>query len=117
MRNRGRRLRSPSQNAGCRPPVHAIVIGRFMIEWKDTSSWCNSDVDRTPNSWTTHIGRFRLVVHRHRDYEPDQWLATCYPDVFCQFELSSKDVDEAKCQAVAKLQCICEDVIREVTSR
>lgn len=94
-----------------------LLSGDFMLEWKDSSSWSKADVDRTPKSWTTHIGRFRLVVHRHRDYEPDQWLATCYPDVFRQFELASRDVDEAKYQAVAKLQIICEDVIREVTSR
>ena len=94
-----------------------IVIGCAMIEWKDTSSWSRGDVDRTPKSWTAEIGRFRLVVHRHRSYEPDKWLATCYPGVFSEFELASKDVDEAKCQAVAKLQAVCSDVIREITSQ
>lgn len=88
-----------------------------MVKWEDTSSWSDFDskeVRAVPKSWTARIGRFRLTVHRHIQYEPDQWLASC-PGVFECVELASKDVEQAKVQAVAKLQVICEDAIRSIT--
>lgn len=90
-----------------------------MIEWKDTSSWSQNDTEedrKTPKVWTAKIGKFTLKVHRHIHYPADVWLATCHPDVMSQVVLASKDIDEAKCQAVAKLQVICEEAVQAILS-
>lgn len=39
------------------------------------------------------------------------WLASCYPYVFDQRELKSKDIKEAQCQAVSILEVILRDAL------
>ena len=90
-----------------------------MVEWKDTSSWSQSDTKedrKTAKAWTAKIGTFTLKVHRHVYFPPDVWLVSCQPGVLSQVELESKDIDEAKCQAVAKLQAICEETVQAILS-
>ena len=90
-----------------------------MVEWKDTSSWSQKDTaedPETPKAWTAKIGNFTLKIHRHIHYPPDVWLVSCQPGVMSQVELASKDADEAKCQAVAKLQVICEEAVQAILS-
>lgn len=77
-----------------------------MVDWESKS----------PQVWSANIGMFRLVVHRHIDWPADTWLATCNPGLFSLRKLASKDVEEAKCQAVAMLQVICEEAIQDITS-
>ncbi len=101
-------------------PLNPSFIMRNINAWLHGKTQV-AGVDRTStaprNTWTTHIGRFRLVVHRHIDYDPDQWLASCHPSVLDKVPLASKDIAEAKCQAVAKLQVICEEAIRDIVEQ
>lgn len=76
-----------------------------MIKWQDTSSFSQRDTDRTPRSWTLEVGRFRLVVFRHRGIDPDLWFATCH-GLFDTRELQRRDVGEAKEEALEML-CRC----------
>ncbi len=85
-----------------------------MSEWKDVSSFCQTDKERIPNCFESRFGKFRLVVHRHIHYPKDMWLASCYPNVFSQLELASKDIEGAKCQAKAMLQAILEKAVAEL---
>lgn len=62
-----------------------------------------------------NFGRFRLTVHRHIDYENDQWLASA-AGLFNCFKLKSKSLEEAKTQAKAKLQVILQEAIDEIAS-
>ena len=84
-----------------------------MVKWYDTTSFSRGSRDRTPRVWQAKIGSFGLSVHRHTDWPTDQWMATCDP-LFRNFELASKDAEEAKCQAVAKLQVMCEEAIQVI---
>lgn len=86
------------------------------MKWDDTSSHSQGDKERLPNRFETRIGAFRLVIHRHIHYPPDQWLASCHPNMFSCFELCSKDLESAKCQAVARLQSILLEAIEQITS-
>jgi len=49
-----------------------------MIQWEDVSSYSRSDTDRTPNWWSTQIGRFPISVgNSHIDHRDDpKWLMT-----------------------------------------
>ena len=83
-----------------------------MIEWKDQKkSFNNLEIV----SSEVLLGDFRLCVHHHIDYPADTWLASC-PGLFKQVELVSKELNEAKCQAVAKLQVIFETVLKDIVS-
>ena len=99
--------------------VHCIVIGRIMVEWKDASSWSKRDskeVRATPKTWTATIGKFRVSVSRHIYHDPDVWVLSCRPDLFSGVEAESKNIEEAKCQAVAMLQAACEDTVAEIVA-
>lgn len=88
-----------------------------MVTWTDTSSWSRGEKDRSqPKQYTANIGAFRLTVHRHIHYPPCVWLATCHPDVMLHVELAASDAGEAKCQAVAMLQAICQEAIDEIAA-
>ena len=85
-----------------------------MVEWKDTSSWSKSDSEETrlvPKSWTINFNEFRLVVHRHIDYDKDEWLVTCYPGLFRQSVLKNKEIDLAKIEAILLLKTLLNKAI------
>ena len=84
-----------------------------MTIWTDVSSWSQRDtakVRKTPKAWRTCVGPFEVKIHHHIHYPPEVWLATCN-GVFEQLEMTSIDVDEAKCQAMAKLQGILKEAL------
>lgn len=81
-----------------------------MPDWKDKKR--NYTSDEIVSS-EIRFGKFRLTVHRHIHYPPDVWLASC-TDLFSQIELASKELNEAKCQAKAKVQVILEDALKDI---
>lgn len=81
-----------------------------MSKWKDkTKRGAFGEIE----SSETKLGGFKLSVHRHIHHEPDTWLASCHP-LFQAKPLASKKLLEAKCQAVALVQCILEDALRDI---
>jgi len=84
-----------------------------MIQWKDASSWSRGEEDRSqPKTWQATIGIFRVLVHRHIHYPANDWLASYEPRVLPMTPLSSRGIDEAKREAVAKLMAVCEAAIK-----
>ena len=75
-----------------------------VAKWRDRSGFAQDDKVREPNTFEIKFGQFRLVVHRHFHYPKEQWLATCYPDVFRQYPLSSLDLAIAQEQAITLLR-------------
>ncbi|MBB3048907.1 hypothetical protein FHR99_003181 [Litorivivens lipolytica] len=49
------------------------------------------------------IGGHRLSIHRHIYHEPDAWLSSC-DGFFSQQKLSTKELDEAKVEALQLMQ-------------
>jgi hypothetical protein len=47
------------------------------------------------------IPSMNLTVHRHIDYEPDQWIFSCYQLGIQHHELKAKELAAAKSEAVA----------------
>ena len=82
-----------------------------MPTWKDKTKRFSAD---EIGSSEIRLGTCRITVHRHIDYPPDVWLASCHPGLFSQIELASKDLGEAKCQAKAKLQVMLEAALKDI---
>lgn len=59
------------------------------------------------------LGKFTLVVHRFVGYPKDMWLASSY-GIFENKELASKDLAQAKIQAIAILQVMFEDALKDI---
>lgn len=77
-----------------------------MSLWEDTTGYRQGDRGKVePRIWTTDLENenvaLRIIVHRHVNYEPDQWLMSCR-DVagFTNHQLKAKDVDAAKHEAL-----------------
>ena len=68
--------------------------------WKDISSYSQREKDRTPKTWQFISNGVLLVVTRHIHLSPDVWAARCEPSVSL-VELKSKDIDDAKKEAVS----------------
>ena len=49
------------------------------MSWKDISSYSQSDKTREPKSFEFRAAGIRLVLTRHRDHEPDEWVLNCVP--------------------------------------
>jgi len=75
-----------------------------VAKWRDISGFDQDDKVREPNAFEIKFGKFRIVVHRHTHYPKEQWLATCYPDVFRQYPLPSLDLAIAQEQAITLLR-------------
>lgn len=86
---------------------------RLVSPWEDISIHSRDSKDRAPKTWQRKIGVFTVRVSRHIHYPPDVWLAEC-DGVFLQQPMKSKDVREAACQAVAKLQVAIEEARDEI---
>jgi hypothetical protein len=88
-----------------------------MITWKDKTCWRREEKDRSiPRIMTAEIGEFRLSVHRHIGL-PGVWKVSCKPDVIPCVELKSADLEDAKCEAVAMLESICERALNEIRAK
>jgi hypothetical protein len=83
-----------------------------MIQWKDETSY-SREGSREPNCWAAKFGRFTLKVHRHIHYQPDDWLASC-DNVFSQFLLKSKEIEQVKHEAIVKLRVVLEVALEDI---
>ena len=70
------------------------------MEWKDTTSYSRSDNERIPRSWQIKSGSLIITIHRHRDYDPDIWLVSCYELSISQHKLKNKELNQAKNEAL-----------------
>jgi len=60
------------------------------------------------------LGGFHLSVHRHIHYPPDVWLTNCYPGLFDNYELPSKDITVSKNLAISKLESCLRVALNEI---
>lgn len=80
------------------------------LVWKDISSFSQSDKVRAVNSVEADAGVFRLRVHRHIYYNPDDWLLSVGGLVDKRL-LKSKDLEEAKAEAVEYIRKLMTNVL------
>lgn len=86
------------------------------MQWKDTTSYSQREVDRVPRSWSCDIAKTDVTIFRHIHYPPDIWLIKCnYLGI--KRELSSKEVEAAKSEAVALVKGEIEKKIAELQKK
>lgn len=83
----------------------------MAIEFKDTTSYSRDEKDRTPRTWQAHIGKFSITVTRHINYDPDVWIAMTSPDILDKKVLKSKDIEDAKKEAIDLFREGCQKII------
>lgn len=86
---------------------------RLVSPWVDVTSFSQNAKDRTPRTWRAKFGRFDVVVTRHRDYAPGEWVSMCY-GIWDTRKMAGKSLREAACQAKAMLQVELETAIHEI---
>jgi hypothetical protein len=64
------------------------------MQWKDISSFSQSDKVREPKTFMAKVGRLSIVVTRHIHHPPDVWVLTCEPWL-SQFVIGTGTADEA----------------------
>lgn len=87
-----------------------------MGHWKDTSSWSQSDKDRsTPTAWTWEGKTFDVVVH-HLYGCGDGWYVSCCRGALdiSRRPLSSSNAEDAKAEALSLVQGILVRMLREI---
>jgi hypothetical protein len=95
-----------------------VVTTKVKPQWEDVSSFSQNDKERIPNCFAIRFGdrSLKLTVHRHIHYKPDQWLASCQPDLFRQKLLESKDIEEAKVEALHRLKAMLTEITGDLDS-
>lgn len=69
-----------------------------MLKWQD-----DKGRDGAITSASAFVCGVRIVIHRHIDHAPEQWLLTTSPDHFTARPLSLGTIDEAKSAALGIL--------------
>lgn len=59
------------------------------------------------------LSEFIITIHRHIYYPDGTWLATCYPALFKNKPLKSKEPDKAKLEAEFLLKNILKKTLNE----
>ena len=70
-----------------------------MIQWKDSTSYSQSEKERTPRTWKAEIKGYEVIVTRIV-HCPDSWFLRCRDFGIDSRELRSKDAVYAKHEAV-----------------
>jgi len=80
-------------------------------EWKDISSYSQSDKDRKPTTFERHVGKLRLVVTRHIHY-PNKWVIRS--DGIFEHLINDCNTDQAKDTATDMLKKCLEAALKEL---
>lgn len=81
-----------------------------MAKWKDRSTGYTNPVIKSSE---IKLGRFTLRVHRHIACSPDTWLASC-SGLFDAIKLESKELSEAKLQAISEVKTLLDNAIKDI---
>ncbi len=72
----------------------------MKLNWKDETSYSKGRFGRVARTWVLTLPWIGIVVTRHRDFDPEQWLLNCVQLGITDHELASKDVEVAKREAL-----------------
>lgn len=84
-----------------------------MIQWKDISSYSQSDTKRIPNTFALKAGCVRITVHQYFGLG-DAWFVTCHEVGMNVRDLHTKDADEAKRIAVEMVRTRLQEALSKL---
>lgn len=79
-------------------------------EWKDASTYSQSDKVRVPWCYEVTLAGVRVTVVRHRD-TPDQWSTSADWALTMTRQPAGPDLEQAKRTAVARVRRACEQIL------
>lgn len=76
-----------------------------MSEWKDTTSYGRGGPKpgEEPSAWQITLGTMRVVVTRHINHDPADWIMRCDEIGLGLFPLASRDIEAAKREALERV--------------
>ena len=83
------------------------------MEWKDISSFSQSDKVREPRTFEARFGALRIVVTRHIHHSATDWVLICAP-WFDNVVIGSGTSDEAKQSALLAIKNKVSSILREL---
>jgi hypothetical protein len=79
-------------------------------EWKDVSSYSQSDKVRVPWCYEAVLAGVRLTVVRHRD-DPENWSTAADWAMTLSRQPSGPDLEQAKRTAISRVRRACEQIL------
>ncbi len=86
----------------------------MTAQWKDESSWSRNDVERTPKTWCFATEGLRIIVTRHRDYAPTDWVLRVHPSGIVGEQVLPVDINDAKARALKIVREALERALEEL---
>jgi hypothetical protein len=86
----------------------------MVINWKDITSYTKTEKERLPRSFQSEGLSATLTVHRHRDYDGEQWLLSVYSLGINNQKLKSKDTIKAQKEAIDFLKNKLQGILAEL---
>jgi len=82
----------------------------MKMHWKDTATWTDGIHDRS----VLELGALRLIVAKSLRYRPQDWLIITLPVIFHEFVASSINIEEAKIEAINKLESVLQNILAKI---
>jgi len=72
-----------------------------QVRWRDVTSWSRSDTDRScPRTWEIKVGFLTVVVTRHIDLGPNEWMIRFSPPILSAHVSVHREVEDSKTEAL-----------------
>jgi hypothetical protein len=84
-----------------------------MIEWKDTTSYSQSDRERIPRVLTCKIGKYDIILHRIHGIPGTWYLSSRYLHIK-EIDLSDDDINSCKIKAIEFIKYHIKDSIESM---
>lgn len=85
----------------------------MTIEWRDITTRKRDGRVEEPRTWEIVSGTLRVVVTRHLDH-PGEWLMRCDEIGIGLSPLKSRDIEEAKLEALSRVRTRGEAILARV---
>lgn len=85
------------------------------IEWKDATSYAQSDTVRKPSIWEASTKSLRICVHHYLGCD-EEWFVTCQELRVQRRPLKSVDIEAAKAEAVRFLVRRAKQIVAELSA-
>ena len=84
---------------------------------EDKYRWKEEKIrDNEVTIWALELNNLRIVVHRHINFDKNDWACSCYNlKVECKL-LRSKNIDNAKMEAINYLTTLSRKIYKELLS-
>ena len=81
------------------------------------SSWLQSGAKSMRTTWTLQVGTLAVVVTRHIDLGPNEWLIRYHPDITQRRVSVHADVEKAKIEALDIAYEVLSTMLKELESK